>query len=280
MARGYVFRRNRFGRHACDDVNILPIKSTSLSVKDTAKDLTDSSYTIDIDYWSRQIVIENNTFRSTQGGVAIRAWWRSGKPLPIRLTLTGNTFINVGPSLPAIFVGVTRAASITRNTFLECTSASLIRLSGDYMVTENRFINNTAPDCYIDLFDGTNDGTEANRNYWDTQDIHSIKAVICDCFMNTFRPCANITDYYTSADMTTLVSRPDADDFRFKVRADLNAVVVGGVVTSSSDTSVLTNSNMTVFVNRSIIVQPGVGLNLTAARFEFAENRGVDVRGK
>ena len=226
-------------------------------------------------------VMENNTFDATQGGISVSGDSNNN----IEVSLTGNTFTNLGPNKYPI--AMERAtAYITGNLFQQCTAHSLIYLetSIDHVISENQFINNTIPNCFIEVhpdnpYDRYN-SIQANRNYWDTQDVHRIKDVICDFFLDSNRARVEMTEFYTSADMSTTVSNPNADDFRYDVMSDLNTVVIGGVITSSGDTSLVTSLGYTLVVNRSIIIESGVTVDLHSVTVEFAENRGVVVFGE
>ena len=226
-----------------------------------------------------RFLVENNTFDSTQGGLVVGGDVYSF----ISASLTNNRFINIGPHVAAI--KIRRATvNITGNTFQNCTAPSLIELESgsDHVISENKFINNTmSSKCLLSVRENPYEpysSIQANRNYWDSQDVSRIKGAICDFFLDSSRARVEMIEFYTSPDMSTTVSHHD--DFRYEFRSDLNATVIGGVITSSSTISLDTGFGDKLIVNRSIIVEPGANVDLHSVVMEFAANRGMVVFGK
>ena len=225
-----------------------------------------------------RVTCQNNTFDTLEGAIEFRGHESTN------FSVVGNTFRNMGQR--RVVIEIERAAAyIGGNTFQQCTAPTLIYLHdrNDHVITENKFINNTMSSCLIEVhpdnpYDRFN-SIQANRNYWDTQDVHRIKDIICDFFLNSNRARVEMTEFYTSPDMSTTVNHPDADNIRSEFRPDLNAVVIGGVITSSGNTSLAAGYGYKLLVNRSIIVEPGASVDLYSVTVEFAENRGVIVYG-
>ena len=250
-------------------------------VNNTFNGLTGSTYAIHITIGvTDRFVVENNTFHSSQGGIYVEGYYVNDASA---VSLAGNRFINVGPNGHSI---KTHAVTvyITGNLFENCTAPSLIHLQSrsDHVISENWFINNKVSICFIEvnpdnLFDRLS-SIQANRNYWDTQDVHRIKDVICDFFLDSNRARVEMTEFYTSADMSTVVTRPD--DFLYQVHPDQNTVVIGGVISPLTDTSIVTDHGYDILVNRSIIVEDGVTLNIHSLTMLFSEYRGVVVFGE
>ena len=242
----------------------------------------DDLYTMFIAVTTRdKVLVQNNTFDSIPGGITINPHPYGDNTIAPAL-LTENRFINIGPSEVAIRTRAT--VNITGNTFQNCTVPSLIELESgsDHVISENKFINNTmSSKCLLSVRENPYEpysSIQANRNYWDSQDVSRIKGAICDFFLDSSRARVEMIEFYTSPDMSTTVNHHD--DFRYEFRSDLNATVIGGVITSSSTISLDTGFGDKLIVNRSIIVEPGANVDLHSVVMEFAANRGMVVFGK
>lgn len=200
------------------------------------------------------------------------------------VNITGNTFTQVGRSRNIIEISHV-TANIERNIFENTPefgdAVIFIESEYDHVIRENQFTNNVHTPCLIEISDNLlydrNKSIVANYNYWGTDNIRDIQDVICDFFLESRKAQVEISVYYTSVDMATTVT-VISNDFRYEVKPDIGAVVIGGVMTSSVDMQELAG-NYSLLVNRSLVIESGVDVQWHSVAAEVTSRRGIHVHG-
>jgi hypothetical protein len=227
---------------------------------------------------NRKLAIEENTFNNSHGGIEIYGKDKKDAMAVVR----NNVFQNVyGATKNVILVTKTRL-NFTENVITNCTVPVLIDLADgiNHEITFNKFTNNGLTVCLV------NTGEDyrhkhfilANYNHWGSSDIELIKSLICDVFLDSSKARVLMDYFFPDVDMSSAQAISSAFDLNYKYDSELAVGVIGGVIHSGFNMSILAPKN--VIVNRTIIVDETANVQLSSFTFNFTRNRGVVLLGK
>jgi hypothetical protein len=225
-----------------------------------------------------KLAIEGNIFYNSHGGIEI--YGKDKKH--IMAVVRNNVFQNVyGATKNVIFVTKTRL-NFTENVITTCTVPVLMDLADgiNHEITFNNFSNNGLTVCLVNVGEDYRHKhfIFADYNHWGSSDIELIKSLICDVFLDSSKARVLMDYFFPDVGMSSAQAISSAFHLNYQYDSELAAGVIGGVIHSGFNMSILVSKN--VIVNRTIIVDETANVLLSGFTFNFTRKRGFVLLGK
>ena len=225
-----------------------------------------------------KLAIEENTFNNSHGGIEI---YGKNKKY-VMAVVRNNVFQNVyGATKNVIFVTKTRL-NFTENVITTCTVPVLMDLADgiNHEITFNNFSNNGLTVCLVNVGEDYRHKhfIFADYNHWGSSDIELIKSLICDVFLDSSKARVLMDYFFPDVGMSSAQAISSAFHLNYQYDSELAVGVIGGVIHSGFNMSILVSKN--VIVNRTIIVDETANVLLSGFTFNFTRKRGFVLLGK
>ena len=225
-----------------------------------------------------KLAIEENTFNNSHGGIEIYGKNKTDVMAVVR----NNVFQNVyGATKNVIFVTQT-SLNFTENVITTCTVPVLIDLADgiNHEITFNKFTNNGLTVCLVNTGEDYHHKKVilADYNHWGSSDIELIKSLICDVFLDSSTARVLMDYFFPDVGMSSAQAISSAFHLNYQYASELAVGVIGGVIHSGFNMSILVSKN--VIVNRTIIVDETANVLLSGFTFNFTRKRGFVLLGK